>query len=219
MTKNPMANDQSERRPACAGPARAVSARSTPEAGRGSAGFARPAAGRGFTLVELILVMALLVVFMAIIVPNVTHSLRQRNLEQEAARLLALTEYGRDEAASQGVPMDVWIDPDNKLFGVEPKAGYIGSTVRAKSFQLNAEMHFDPVSGGVTVRPGTGAGTKTPQGQAAHGGITAAEFAPDGTLDPTSVVSVRIADHAGDGVSVTQTADGYGYQIVKDAAP
>ena len=172
-----------------------------------------------FTLVELILVMALLVVFMALVVPDVARSLRQRNLEQEAARLLALTEYGRDEAAGQGVPMDVWIDPANRLFGVEPKAGYIGSTARARTFRLNDDMHFDPVSGGVTVQPGTGAGVATPPGQSAHGGITAAEFAPDGTLDPTSVASIRIADRKGAGVSVTQTADGYGYQIVKDAAP
>ena len=171
----------------------------------------------GFTLVELILVMALLVVFMGLVVPSVSRSLRQRNLEQEAARLLALTEYARDEAAGQGVPMDVWVDAGNKLFGVEPKAGYIGSAARARSFRLSAEMHFDAVSGGVTAPPGTGAGVRTPQGQPTHGGITAAEFAPDGTLDPTSVASIRIADHTNTGVSVSQTTDGYGYQIVKDA--
>ena len=161
--------------------------------------------------------MALLVVFMGLVVPSVSRSLRQRNLEQEAARLLALTEYARDEAAGQGVPMDVWVDAGNKLFGVEPKAGYIGSAARAKSFQLSDEMHFDAVSGGVTVQPGAGAGVSMPQGQATHGGITAAEFAPDGTLDPTSVASIRIADHTNTGVSVSQTTDGYGYQIVKDA--
>ena len=170
-----------------------------------------------FTLVELILVMALLVVFMGLVVPDVSRSLRQRNLEQEAARLLALTEYGRDEAASQGVPMDVWIDRDQQRFGVEPKAGYIGSVARAKTFQLNADMHFDPLSGGVTARPGTGAGSTAPRSQSTHSGIIAAEFAPDGTLDPASVATVRIADRKNTGVSVTQTADSYGYQIVKDA--
>ena len=174
----------------------------------------------GFTLVELILVMALLVVFLGIIVPTVSRSLRQRNLEQEAARLLALTEYGRDEAASQGVPMDVWIDVDSKTFGVEPKPGYTGATARAKSYRLNDDMHFDPVAGGLTVRPGTGAGvtTSAQQAQPTHGGITAAEFAPDGTLSTGSVASIRLADRTNNGVSVTQTADGYGYEIVKDAA-
>ncbi len=173
-----------------------------------------------FTLVELILVMALLVVLLGVVVPSVSRSLRQRNLEQEAARLLALTEYGRDEAASQGVPMDVWIDVDGKTFGVEPKPGYVGTTARAKSFRLNDDTHFDPISAGLTVTPGTGSGVATAiLAQPTHGGITAAEFAPDGTLDPGSVATVRLADRTNSGVSVTQTADGYGYQIVKDAAP
>ncbi len=191
---------------------------------RSGARFSSPKVGhcarRAFTLVELILVMALLVVFLGIVVPSVSRSLRQRNLEQEAARLLALTEYGRDEAMGQGVPMDVWIDVDNKSFGVEPKPGYSGTATRTKTFQLNDDMHFDPITGGLTVKPGTGAGLTgvpaAPPVQPTHGGITAAEFAPDGTLDPGSVATVRLADRTNSGVSVTLTADGYGYQIVKD---
>src|ERR1051325_1837454 len=83
---------------------------------------ARPAPG--FTLVELILVMALLATLMALAAPSLSRSMRQRNLSQEATRFVALTESARDEAVSQGVPMVVWIDPVGGRFGMGPKTGY-----------------------------------------------------------------------------------------------
>lgn len=165
----------------------------------------RPSAFRlsaAFTLVELVLVMALLVTLLALAVPSLSRSLRQHNLEQEAARLLALTEYGRDEAASQGVPVMVWVDPDHGRFGMEVKKGFDADTVRAKEFVLiGADMRFDPPEGAVA-------------SPVAGHGFNVAEFAPDGTLDPASVAALRITDashHAA--ISLTQTADGYGYQI------
>ena len=75
----------------------------------------------GFTLIELIFVMALLTVVVGFAAPSLARSMRQRNLDGEATRLLAATEYARDEAVSQGVPMTVWINPDTQRFGVEPK--------------------------------------------------------------------------------------------------
>ena len=48
-----------------------------------------------------------------------------------------------------------------------------------------------------------------------HGGVIVAEFAPDATLDPGSLPSFRIVDRAGDALSVAQTSDAYGYEIVR----
>src|SRR5438067_13878805 len=79
---------------------------------------------RAFTLVELILVMAVLATIMALSTPSLSRSLRNRNIEQEAKRFIALTEYARGEAVSQGVPMTIWIDVEAGAFGVEPKAGF-----------------------------------------------------------------------------------------------
>ena len=153
--------------------------------------------------------MALLVTLLALAAPSVSRSMRQRNLEQEASRLLALTEYGRDEAASRGVPVTVWLDPDTEHFGVEVKKGFDADAMRAKEYVLNgAGLRFDPPEGGVASQVQT------------HGGFTVAEFAPDGTLDPASVAALRITDdphHAA--ISLARTADGYGYQINPEAAP
>ena len=161
-----------------------------------------------FTLVELVLVMALLVTLLALAVPSLSRSLRQRNLEQEASRLLALTEYGRDEASSQGVPVDVWLRVEDGHFGAEVKKGFDANTVHAKEFVLTgADLRFDPPEGAVA-------------SPVQNHGFNVAEFAPDGTLDPASVATLRITD-AGhhSAISLTQTADGYGYQIKKEATP
>lgn len=161
-----------------------------------------------FTLVELVLVMALLVTLLALAVPSLARSLRQRNLEQEAARLLALTEYGRDEAASNGVPVVVWVNPETGHFGAEVKKGFDVDAVRAKEFTFNGEgMRFDSPDGGVA---------SPVQGH----GFNVAEFAPDGTLDPASVAKLRITDASHRAaISLVQTTDGYGYEINKEATP
>src|SRR4051812_32393951 len=86
-----------------------------------------PTHSSGFTLVELILVMVLLTVIVGFAAPSLARSMRQRNLAGEAARFLAATEYAREEAVSQGVPMTVWINAETQRFGVEPKSGYDGA--------------------------------------------------------------------------------------------
>ena len=58
-----------------------------------------------FTLVELLLIMALLVVVLAVAAPMLSSSMRGHGLNGEAVRFVALTEFARSEAISQGVPM------------------------------------------------------------------------------------------------------------------
>ena len=166
--------------------------------------------------------MALLVTLAAIAAPSLSRSMRGHNLDQEAERLLALTGYARDEAASQGMPMIVWIDVDGGRCGVDTKPGY-GSGVanaRAKEYELSGDVHFDPIGQGMT--PSVASPTvnnnnaSAPAAGGTHGGVTVAEFEPDGTLDPASVASVHIANRSGDALSVSQTSDAYGYEIVRD---
>ncbi len=178
---------------------------------------------RAFTLIELVIVMALLVTLAAIAVPSLSRSMRGHNLDGQADRLLALTEYARDEAVSQGIPMVMWIDVDGGRCGVDAKPGYGsgGENARAREYPLQDDAHFDPVGQGmVSSVPPTGTAaqgqtTGTANASGTHGGVVVAEFAPDGTLDPGSLPSVRVVDRAGDSLAVSQTSDAYGYEIVK----
>jgi type II secretion system protein H len=152
-----------------------------------------------FTLVELVIVMALLCLFLGIAAPSLSRSMHQHNLNQEATRLLAVTEYARDEAVSRGVPMVVWVDVTNGQFGVREIPGFDPASPRDKVFTLLQGIHFDPV-----------------QGIASSGQAEAAEFTTDGTLDPSSQTSLRLVDNTNSAIEITQTNDGWGYQIVTD---
>ena len=155
---------------------------------------------RAFTLVELVLVMALLVVMLGLAIPSLSRSMRGRSLMAEATRLLGATEYARDEATSKGVPMVVWIDMTEGRFGVKPKTGYEDSGARTKEFALTGGVQFGQL-----------------QSLKAAGGETdAAEFQPDGTLDPSSQASISLVDRSNSTAGIQQTKDAYGYEIVKD---
>ena len=154
----------------------------------------------GFTLVELILVMALLAIVMAIAAPSLSRSMRQRNLDGEAARLLAATEYARDEAISQGVPMTLWIDPEGRRFGIGPKEGFVGNEKRIREFSVDPDIGFE-IANAVVKR----------------GVVEAMEFAPDGTPALTNVESVVLKDRFNSALTLAQTTDGWGYEIVKEA--
>ncbi len=162
--------------------------------------------------------MALLVTLAAIAVPSLSRSLRGHNLDQEAERLLALTAYARDEAVSQGIPMLVWIDADNGRCGADAKPGYgsVTGNARAKEYDLSGDVHFDPIGQGmVSSVPAPAVNQSSPVAGTTHGGVTVAEFVPDGTLDPGSLAGVRLVSRSNDALSVSQTSDAYGYEIVR----
>lgn len=180
-----------------------------------------------FTLIELVLVMALLATLAAVAVPSLSRSLRGRNLDQEAQRLLALTGYACDEAVSQGIPMIVWIDADGGRCGVDAKTGFQpggGENPRAREYALGEDVRFDPVGQGMASTAPNPAAAPTqnanaPAAGGTHGGVTVAEFAPDGTLDPGSLAGVRIVNRAQDALNLARTADAYGYEITHDPQP
>lgn len=153
---------------------------------------------RGFTLIELILVMALLAIIMAISAPVLSRSLRQRGVDQEASRFLALLEYGRSEAVSQGVPMIVWVVPASREFGVQVKTGYSGDETRLRKFTLPAGMTVSAEPSIVT-----------------NGLVQVAEFSPDGWPLAGAATLVRFADAAGSSISLVQTTDRWDWELTR----
>jgi len=154
-----------------------------------------------FTLVELIIVMALLAIVMAIAAPSLARSMKERNVDDEAVRILAATEYARSEAVSQGVPMVVWIDPGGRRMGIEPKAGFDGEPSRSREFAWNEDISVE-------------AEQKTANGKT----MDIMEFGPDGAPTLTSTETVKLVDRFGYAVSLARTTDRWSYEVVKEAA-
>lgn len=158
--------------------------------------------GSAFTLVELILVMALLATLMALVAPALSRSMRGRTLDGEAERLLALNEYGRNEAASLGVPTVVWVDVPGRRYGVDAKTGYPADGMHRKEFNLHPDVSFNAVENVQSTQ-------STP-------GTTIAEYQPDGTLEPASGTgTVGLVDRFKGAVSLVRTTDGGSYEIVR----
>ena len=153
-----------------------------------------------FTLVELIVVMALLAIVLALSAPSLARSMRQRNLEAEAARFLAATEYGRNEAVSQGVPMVLWIDAKTRSFGVEARSGFTGEASRDREFELHPDVEIE-----------------IEKAIARNAKVQSIEFAPDGAPATTNIELVQLKDRFASVVTIAQTTDGWGYEILKEA--
>ena len=153
-----------------------------------------------FTLVELIIVMALLAIVMALAAPSLARSMKERNLPDQAARLLAATEYARSEAASQGVPMVIWIDSEARVFGIEPKEGFDGEPSRSREFTWIEDIQIE-----------------TEQKATADKKNDGIEFAPDGAPSDTSVETVKMSDRFGNVLTIARTSDRWGYEILREA--
>lgn len=140
--------------------------------------------------------MALLVTFLALSAPSLSRSLRQRRISDEATRLLALTEYARTEAISQGVPMVVWVNAKTQQYGAEPAAGFTGEENRTRTFTTNSEVDFD-----------------IPNAVAKQGVIALVEFAPDGAPELSAVEAISLSDKFDALAVIARTQDGWGFEI------
>jgi len=150
------------------------------------------------TLIELILVMALLTVLIGIAMPTLTRFFRGRRTQEEARRLLALTRYARSEAMARATPMEVWIDPARRAYGLRP---------RLEADQDRPPLQY-PLADGLDL--------EVDHKQLDGRGQARIEFLSDGTLDEESLASVGIqSGNGGDTEAITleRTESGLGYEI------
>lgn len=174
---------------------------------------ARPA---GFTLVELIVVMVLLLTVASLVAPRMASFFKGRALSGEAQRVLSLLHYARSQAAAEAVPVVVWFDPVRSAYGVEPAPGF-GSVgeVRRLEFTLEPSLRVE-----VAV---AGEGIVSEQDDERLGLAAdrpAVRFNPDGFPDPASPPRVVLRQDDGGALEIALTPNRLGYEIrTPDARP
>ena len=152
---------------------------------------------RGLTLVELIVVMAMLAAVMAISTPVLSRFFRGRTLEEEARRFLALTRYARSEAISRSVLMELWINPELGVYGLSPQSGYVFDDRKSIEFRLADGLSFAVDRKILDER-----------------GEAKIWFWPDGSIDEESLVELRIQqDDDGETIEIAQADFGMGYFV------
>ena len=165
-----------------------------------------PAAG--FTLIELILVMTLLAFASALVAPNLASFFRGRGLDQEARRLLSLTSYAHSRAVAEGVPIELWFDEPNGIYGATIRAGFSAEDPRAVEYALDPEITLILEVEERLEEPYelTETFDSAPD--------VAVVFQPDGLIEPGSATLLRLVRHDGEELIVALDRLGTAFEIL-----
>ena len=147
-----------------------------------------------FTLIELILVMAVLAVVLAFAAPSLSRFFRGRSLDSEAHRFLALTRLAQSRAVAEGMPMVLWIDTQRGQYGLQAETSDAGGDAKAKDFVSDASVEISVVE--------PAAATTSPPFQRTlviTANRPALRFTPDGFIGASSPERILFSQsHEGD---------------------
>ena len=175
----------------------------------------------GFTLIEMILVMALLVVAVSMVSPRLSGFIRGRALESEARRVLALTHAARSRAISESMPVLLWLDATVGRYGVERETRGQNGDPLSQEFTVDDHLRiaFDQaqrlIGQTLTSTRTTGLlpGVSTSPKSTAARTEPSIRFLPDGTLDEDSPNAIRIEDSDGSVLWLVEGSDRRHYEI------
>lgn len=153
-----------------------------------------------FTLIELILVLALLVVITALVVPRMSGFVQGRALDSESQRLMALMHATQNRAVSEGRPMMLWVDEKAGTYGAAAETSGQDGDAKAEDLSVDATLQLAVLK--------TGTGTQT-----TFRNLPAIRFLPDGTVDEGSPQTLKLTDKAGFARWLVQAGNHQGYEI------
>jgi len=168
----------------------------------------RRPAGRAFTLIELILVMALLAIAASLVAPKMASFFRGRALDQEARRVLSLTHYGQSRAVAEGVPMLLWINPGQSTYGLTAQSGFVDTDTRATIYNVDPTLTIEATDADASVVSESGdERLGLPQG------LSVIRFNPDGFYDEISVQRILIRQGNEGAIEIVPAANRLSYEI------
>jgi type II secretion system protein H len=175
-----------------------------PTAGTRASFYPRPSTlGRrliGFTLIELILVLALVVVITSLAAPAMANFVRGQALGSEARRLVALVHAGQDRAVSEGLPTVLWVDEKQGAYGLQAEMTGRNGDPKAENLSLDSNLQIAVMRTGLT-------------GTTKFGGLPAIRFLPDGTVDENSPQTLRLTDARGHALWLIESRNRNDYEI------
>jgi type II secretion system protein H len=185
---------------------------------RSTARFA-DTARRGFTLIELILVMTLLTIVISLTAPRLSRFFHSRTLDSEARRLLALTRSGQSRAVSEGVPMDLWVDAQQGTFGLEAEPSYDTSDPNAVDFELDGGLQISVINKTVVTPASTinrnlqTSSASSLRVKLVRANLPTIRFLPDGSVAEGSPQMLRLTSSDGGSLWLALSRDSVNYEI------
>src|SRR5436190_1050966 len=102
-----------------------------------------------FTLIELILVLALLGIITSMVAPAMSNFIRGRAIDSEARRIFALIHAGQNRAVSEGMPMILWVDEKKNSYGLEAETIGQNGDSKAENLSVDETLQIAVVSTGI----------------------------------------------------------------------
>lgn len=162
-----------------------------------------------FTLIELVIVMTLLVIVVAVAAPSLAGFFRGRALNSEARRLLSLTRQGQSRAASSGVPVVLWLDPEQRTYGLEEDSSYTDKDTKALEYTLDSNVRVE-VGAAITANLLLG---NVAAAAGKRSALPQMRFQPDGGIDESSLEKVRLLDREGASLWLALARSRLNYEI------
>jgi type II secretion system protein H len=162
----------------------------------------------GFTLVELIVVMVLLLIVASMVAPRMSSFFQGRALSQEARRMLSLAHLAQSRAVAEGVPVLLWIDSRNSTYGIQVQGGHMGANDRVSEYTAEPSLTLETSA---ATEVGTSEGDDEKLGLPAD--LPAIRFNPDGFFDEVSVSKITIRQGTAGALELVPTANRLGYEI------
>jgi prepilin-type N-terminal cleavage/methylation domain-containing protein len=170
----------------------------------------RVARCRAFTLIELIFVLALLAIAAIFVASNMSGFFRGRALNSEARRMLSLAHYGQSRAISEGMPVVLWLNPQNSTYGLSVHASFKGDEedTRAVTYAVDSNLTLE-----VPVEHVVPTSERDDEKLGMADGVSFIRFNPDGFFDEASVsrITLRLGNDAG--LELVPTANRLAYEI------
>jgi prepilin-type N-terminal cleavage/methylation domain-containing protein len=174
-----------------------------------------PGVRSGFTLIELILVLGLLLIVAGISFPTLKNFFRGRALDSEARRFLSLTRYGQSRAAAEGLPMVLWIDPQEQTYGLQAETGYLDLDRKAVEYELDESLTVE-VAAPTSLATTAGLPPPTIAASVRNSQLPAIRFTAEGYLEATcpEAVIFRQGDRNDESALwILQTGNRLNYEI------
>jgi type II secretion system protein H len=168
-------------------------------------------ANRAFTLIELILVLALLAVVLAVSVPSLSRFFKGRGLDNEARRFLALTRAAQSRAVSEGVPMVLWLDTKSRAYGLNADRSYLEEDPEAQQFTVDESLEVEVRHAGGAVLAAQSAQFRNEKLDTAT--LYTLRFNPDGFVSPASPEAVVFRQPNNGELWVVQSRNRLNYEI------
>jgi len=153
-----------------------------------------------FTLVELLLVLALLVVITSLVAPAMSNFIRARAVDSEARRLFALMHAGQSRAVSEGLPMMLWVDEKQGAYGLAAETSSKSGDPKAENLTVDENVQIAVQNAGATALT-------------MFQNLPAIRFLADGTIDESSPQTLRLADAKGNALWLIEASNHLGYEI------